>query len=169
MHQQTGPSSDEPLFIDRPLLLAKPSRSRSARAGPSNLASRKTSPRARVSKSGTNLDVRVRRRSKYNAVGADDDEPIFVGSTDATRLAEKFGYRSKLVSSSPTILRPAKLPSLPPLQLVPPPIQPNEPIPVPSWLGKTAVLLQLLRCVVCRKSWKKSESGAARWVGHYAL
>jgi hypothetical protein len=36
---------------------------------------------------------------------------------------------------------------------------------VPDWLGKTAVLLQLKCCVVCKRQWKKSESGAARWVG----
>jgi hypothetical protein len=50
------------------------------------------------------------------------------------------------------------------LSLAQPPSPPREPVPVPDWLGKTAVLLQLKCCVICRKQWKKSDSGAARWV-----
>ncbi|WVQ84009.1 hypothetical protein IAT38_006154 [Cryptococcus sp. DSM 104549] len=38
-----------------------------------------------------------------------------------------------------------------------------EPEPVPAWLGKTAVLLQLQACAVCKVRWKGKESGAARW------
>ncbi|WVF70068.1 hypothetical protein IAT40_004855 [Kwoniella sp. CBS 6097] len=47
------------------------------------------------------------------------------------------------------------LPLLPDLSL--------EPAPVPTWLGKTAVLLQLPACAVCKVRFKKTESGAARW------
>ncbi|WVR04436.1 hypothetical protein IAU60_001439 [Kwoniella sp. DSM 27419] len=49
----------------------------------------------------------------------------------------------------------ATLPLLPDLAL--------EPAPVPPWLGKTAVLLQLPACVVCKVRFKKSDSGAGRW------
>ena len=84
-------SSDEPLLIDRPSLPAKPSRSRSARASSSKLASRETSPRARVRQPGTDVDFPVGRRSKTKAVDADDDEPIFVRSSVSTHLAEKYG------------------------------------------------------------------------------
>ncbi|OCF37572.1 hypothetical protein I316_00698 [Kwoniella heveanensis BCC8398] len=60
--------------------------------------------------------------------------------------------KSASTDSAPPL---APLPLLPDLAL--------EPAPVPSWLGKTAVLLQLPACAVCKVRFKKSDSGAARW------
>lgn len=39
-----------------------------------------------------------------------------------------------------------------------------EPAPVPPWLGHTKILLQTKSCPVCKREWKRSESGAVRWV-----
>nr|XP_019005401.1 uncharacterized protein I203_02254 [Kwoniella mangroviensis CBS 8507]OCF68862.1 hypothetical protein I203_02254 [Kwoniella mangroviensis CBS 8507] len=47
------------------------------------------------------------------------------------------------------------LPLLPDLALVP--------LPVPDWLGRTAILLPLDSCVVCKIRFKKTDSGAAKW------
>lgn len=38
-----------------------------------------------------------------------------------------------------------------------------EPDPVPEWLGRTSVLLQLQVCPICKVRWKRKESGIARW------
>nr|AEG78590.1 BSP1 [Cryptococcus gattii] len=35
--------------------------------------------------------------------------------------------------------------------------------PVPEWLGRTSVLLQLQACPVCKVRWKERESGITRW------
>nr|AAV28735.1 BSP1p [Cryptococcus gattii] len=35
--------------------------------------------------------------------------------------------------------------------------------PVPEWLGRTSVLLQLQACPVCKVRWKQRESGISRW------
>lgn len=41
----------------------------------------------------------------------------------------------------------------------------NEPdVPVPSWLGRTSVLLRLRDCPVCRRLLRKGDAGPARWV-----
>ncbi|WVQ68998.1 uncharacterized protein L199_007209 [Kwoniella botswanensis] len=51
--------------------------------------------------------------------------------------------------------RQPSLPLLPDLALVP--------LPVPDWLGRTAILLPLDNCVVCKIRFKKTDSGAAKW------
>lgn len=43
-------------------------------------------------------------------------------------------------------------------------LPPREPDPVPLWLGKTAILLQLPDCPLCARRWKKNDNGAQRWV-----
>lgn len=42
-----------------------------------------------------------------------------------------------------------------------------EPDPVPEWLGRTSVLLQLQVCPICKVRWKRKESGIARWVSEF--
>ena len=54
-------------------------------------------------------------------------------------------------------------PPPPPLQLMPY----RDPLPVPPWLGKPAVLLPLRDCPICHKKWTKSEQGVKRWVRSY--
>ncbi|WWD00320.1 hypothetical protein V866_007231 [Kwoniella sp. B9012] len=51
--------------------------------------------------------------------------------------------------------RQPSLPLLPDLALAP--------LPVPDWLGRTAILLPLDNCVVCKIRFKKTDSGAAKW------
>lgn len=41
--------------------------------------------------------------------------------------------------------------------------------PVPEWLGRTSVLLQLQACPVCKVRWKERESGITRWVSQMRL
>jgi hypothetical protein len=116
----------------------------------------------------------------------DGDEPVFLHETIAKRLADKYTYRSSSSSSigssslvdlsaptsraraKPKRSTPATATAMATMRtkatLAQPPSPPREPVPVPDWLGKTAVLLQLKCCVICRKQWKKSDSGAARWV-----
>jgi hypothetical protein len=43
----------------------------------------------------------------------------------------------------------------------------RDPLPVPPWLGKPAVLLPLRSCPICEKKWAKSEQGSKRWVCHH--
>lgn len=43
-----------------------------------------------------------------------------------------------------------------------------EPDPVPKWLGRTSVLLQLQACPICKVRWKGKESGIARWVSEFS-
>ncbi|WVW78726.1 hypothetical protein I302_100686 [Kwoniella bestiolae CBS 10118] len=52
-------------------------------------------------------------------------------------------------------VRQPSLPLLPDLALAP--------LPVPDWLGRTAILLPLDKCVVCKIRFKKTDSGAAKW------
>lgn len=113
----------------------------------------------------------------------DEDEPMFVGESIAKKLASKFTFQSTTKSKSksnsslsssssssvvvvgvkdrPIVVEDEK-PQPPPLPLLPP-LDPIKAPPVPAWLGRTAVLLQIPYCVVCRVRWKK-ENGAARWV-----
>ncbi len=163
-------SSDDPQILDRPPPIANPIKSGSVRAGSSNSAVSSTRRRAHsanpVPRALPKQKAPVRGKGKARAVlEADDDEPIFVGSSLATRLADKYSFKSSFPSISPPDL-PVPLKDTPPprLPLVAPRSPPKQPVPIPSWLGRTAVLLQLPDCVVCRKRWKKSDSGAARWV-----
>lgn len=101
----------------------------------------------------------------------EEDSPVFVRESLATRLAEKYTFKSSSSSKSttPSVKNgsPSTKPEVPPLVLVPP-LSLTAP-PVPPWLGKTSILLQLPTCVVCKVRWKKSDSGAARWVGCRSL
>lgn len=116
----------------------------------------------------------------------DEDEPMFVGESIAKQLASKFTFQSNSTSKSNSSLsssssssivvvgvksRPIVVeddkPQPPPLPLLPP-LDPAKVPPVPAWLGRTAVLLQIPYCVVCRVRWKK-ENGAARWVTRSSL
>ena len=56
-------------------------------------------------------------------------------------------------------------PPPPPLQLMPY----RDPLPVPSWLGKPAVLLPLVTCPLCGVKWGKSDHGVKRWVRHMSF
>ncbi|KAL8634473.1 MAG: hypothetical protein Q9228_007932 [Teloschistes exilis] len=103
----------------------------------------------------------------------DDDEPVFLGGKIARRLAEKYSYVSSSSDSSNDMAskplavakrekkesksKPPPLPLLPSLPARPP-------LPVPPWLGKASILNQLSTCVVCKVPFKKTDSGAARWV-----
>lgn len=111
----------------------------------------------------------------------DEDEPMFVGESIAKKLASKFTFQSTTTSKSnsslsssssssvvvvgvkdrPIVVEDEK-PQPPPLPLLAP-LDPVKAPPVPAWLGRTAVLLQIPYCVVCRVRWKR-ENGAARWV-----
>lgn len=165
-------SSDEPLVLEQAPSPLKRIKAKSARAGPSN-------PKARKVRNGPiSSPLRISRAPVEpigtERVGLDDeeDEPVFVGSSLATRLADRYIYKvlSDSSSSSPSspLLRTTPLPPVPPpLPLVAPVSPPKNPIPILPWLGRTAVLLQLPDCVVCRKRWKKSESGAGRWVSNH--
>jgi hypothetical protein len=115
----------------------------------------------------------------------DEDEPIFVGI--ASKLAQKYTFKSassNSISSAssassngitpipPPVLAPTtpdtgqddkpKL-KITPVVLLPPPSPPGKAPTIPTWLGKSSVLLQIPNCVVCKIRWKK-ENGAARWV-----
>lgn len=115
----------------------------------------------------------------------DEDEPMFVGASIAKKLSSKYTFQPNSVSKSnsslsssssssivitsvnskqkPIVVEDEK-PQPPPLPLLAP-LEPAKPPPVPAWLGRTAVLLQIPYCVVCRVRWKKEkENGAARWV-----
>lgn len=114
----------------------------------------------------------------------DEDEPVFVGKSLARKYTFKSGsiVKSDTSSSSSIVvtdevkprakLKPKGKPKLedqkdpkpqpPPLPLVTPVENVRAP-PVPAWLGKTSILLQIPYCVVCKVRWKK-ENGAARWV-----
>ncbi|KAL7424443.1 hypothetical protein Q5752_000126 [Cryptotrichosporon argae] len=112
---------------------------------------------------------------------SDSDEVVFVKS-----LSDRFAFNAPGPSRRPVkreVSTPKKAPAragramssapgsvsdrgatasaVAPLPLVAP--LDAKPAPVPSWLGKTAVLKPLKRCVVCSFEWKKAESGAAKW------
>jgi hypothetical protein len=107
----------------------------------------------------------------------DDDKPVFVGQKAANRLAAKYNFipgekpfttsRTKgdiiKVDSKGKGKATDEKPQPPPLPLRPP-SPPREPLAVPSWLSRTAFLLQLPKCVVCNVTFKKTDSGAGRWV-----
>ncbi|WWD22061.1 hypothetical protein CI109_106549 [Kwoniella shandongensis] len=76
-------------------------------------------------------------------------------ATKKSRLKSIAITSQKQEDTSQPQSQPPPLPLLPDLAL--------EPLPVPNWLGKTAVLLQLPGCAVCKVRFKKSDSGAARW------
>lgn len=108
----------------------------------------------------------------------DEDEPLFVGKS----LAKKYTFQSASIvksdtSSSSSIVitdeikpkaeaKPKTKPQLkgdaeekpshPPLPLLAP-VENVKPPPVPAWLGRTSVLLQIPYCVVCRVRWKQVE------------
>ncbi|WWC87234.1 uncharacterized protein L201_002122 [Kwoniella dendrophila CBS 6074] len=54
-----------------------------------------------------------------------------------------------------SFIRTPSLPLLPDLALTP--------LPIPDWLGRTAILIPLNNCVVCKVRFKKTDSGAAKW------
>ncbi|WVQ97826.1 hypothetical protein IAU59_004941 [Kwoniella sp. CBS 9459] len=109
-----------------------------------------------ISRLGSSVTQKKEGKGRTKSVGRDkakgkgikgrrkEDVIIDITGSDLTDDSKN------LVSTSP-----APLPLLPDLAL--------EPAPVPTWLGKTAVLLQLPACAVCKVRFKKTESGAARW------
>ncbi|OWT39675.1 hypothetical protein C362_02165 [Cryptococcus neoformans Bt1] len=177
-------SSDEPVYLDRPLSFAPaPFRKRDASfpkvMNPSNHES-------------TSMTLVI-------SDDDDDDEPEFVGPV-LGGLAEK--YRFKEVPNSVAagkLSRPTKEVSPPSSKssakrksdvsvrsdaISAPTIKTRgksdnlskqsgshtllydlglEPEPVPEWLGRTSVLLQLQACPICKVKWKRKESGIARW------
>jgi hypothetical protein len=84
----------------------------------------------------------------------DEDEPIFVGI--ASKLAQKYTFKS----ASSNSISSASSASSNGITPIPPPVLAPT---IPTWLGKSSVLLQIPNCVVCKIRWKK-ENGAARWV-----
>ncbi|ORY26864.1 hypothetical protein BCR39DRAFT_560295 [Naematelia encephala] len=178
-------SPDEPIAIDPPpdLSKAKKPRGRPTSAVKAMKATKPSitadviapearslsRPRSRKTKSPS-LDASpvVASKGKERAIDVDaydEDEPVFLGQALAAKLADKYSFRSPSVGSSTSIAKNSKAetPQPPPLPIAAPLSPPLEPVPVPPWLGKTAVLLQLPRCVVCKVRWKKNQSGAARW------
>ena len=140
-----------------------------------------------ISKSRGKAKEVERDRTILVEESTDEDEPEFVGASIAKKLASKFTFQSNSGSKSTTSIssssssssvvvvgiksRPIVVeddkPQPPPLPLLAP-LERGRPPPVPAWLGRTAVLLQIPYCVVCRVRWKK-ENGAARWVSPGSL
>ncbi len=176
--RNAGSSSDEPQLLDHPPPPPRTIKPKSFRAGPSKSRAKKGINGDTIisNASDRSLQPKVSTESRGKAKTTirndeDDDEPVFVGSTVATDLAEKYSYKLSSSSYSSPLSPPKRkaspTPAPPPLPLFAPVSPPKKPIAVPVWLGRTAVLLQLPDCVVCRKRWKKSDSGAARWVRLY--
>ncbi|KAK8846749.1 hypothetical protein IAR55_005836 [Kwoniella newhampshirensis] len=82
-----------------------------------------------------------------------------IGGREQTVKPKYSRDRSK--STAPSSSTTTAITTIPPLPLLPD--LALGPLPVPRWLGKTAVLLQLPCCAVCKVRFKKSDSGAARW------
>ena len=154
-HDPEMSTSDEPLIVEVPI--ASSSRLRKP-SGTARSISRHTSTSS--------------RRSGKVLVES-DDEPEFVGETISTKLAEKFTFcgpskrppsksRSRSTSTRTELKKEEYKSPLTIPTLLPPVSLPEA--PVPPWLGKPAILLQTKTCPVCKRSWKKSESGLARWV-----
>ncbi|ORX34397.1 hypothetical protein BD324DRAFT_657762 [Kockovaella imperatae] len=157
-------SSDEPILISRPNM-ASMRPFASARAAIRSVSAASASRATGISpKKGKTVAAPIADGS--------DDEPIFLGGTAATNLANKFAFRSLSTTSRVAGKSAPENSALPPSAstesstkrlVLRAPSPTKEPLPVPSWLGKTAVLLKVRDCPLCTKEFKKSDSGAARW------
>lgn len=137
---------------------------------------------------------RSRKESAQQREVVDNDEIVFVRESTVNRLAAKFTYgdgatetssssgrtstlkatsslriattakrSSRTAKSTPITPSTSTAPGTPllPLTLFPE----KDPLPVPDWLGKPAVLNALQGCVVCHVHFRRNISGPERWVG----
>ncbi|WRT65015.1 uncharacterized protein IL334_001956 [Kwoniella shivajii] len=102
-----------------------------------------------------NANSRSKSRSKIRTSSI--SSPITSMSNPPNNKGKGKGndYSSTTTTTTTMTTTTPALPLLPDLAL--------EPLPVPAWLGKTAILLQLNCCAVCKVRFKKTDSGAARW------
>ncbi|KIR40928.1 hypothetical protein I307_05308 [Cryptococcus deuterogattii 99/473] len=85
-------------------------------------------------------------------------------SKNSAKRNSDISERSEAISSpsAKTLGRSDNLPKQPGSHALLPDLG-LEPEPIPEWLGRTSVLLQLHACPICKLGWKGKESGIARW------
>lgn len=166
--------SDDPIVLDAPPSLALRSRSRSASSQP--LAERRAEAQG-----GSRPRKRGRRPQPEEPKSpGEEDDIVFVRENKARELASRFTFQPdaprsrRLGPTSSTTTAPTPAASFASgssssSSLIATPFNPilatpREPLPVPDWLPRTAILKELPKCVLCQREFKKSESGAARWV-----
>lgn len=87
-------------------------------------------------------------------------------ATSKAKRSARAGAKARAASVASTLgSEGSPPPAPPPLQLMPF----REPLPVPAWLGKPAVLLPLKTCPICMKKWAKSDAGVKRWVSRISM
>ncbi|BEI90279.1 uncharacterized protein CcaverHIS019_0303490 [Cutaneotrichosporon cavernicola] len=149
--------SDEPIALDSPPVSLR--RTRSASSQP-------LSGRAGPSRSS-------KRRVKKQKTPDEDDEVVFVREEKVRQLTSRFAFagarplRKTTSTASSASVPTASLGSTSSASttIATPFLSstPRQPLPVPEWLPKTAILKELPKCVLCQRDFKKAESGAARW------
>ncbi|GMK56448.1 hypothetical protein CspeluHIS016_0302880 [Cutaneotrichosporon spelunceum] len=124
---------------------------------------------------GPSRSAKRGRRKKHMTPDDDneDDEVEFVREETVCQLTNRFafnGTRSLYKKRSTTSTTSAPTSSVGSTSssstLIATPFlscTPREPLPVPEWLPRTAILKELTKCVLCQRDFKKAESGAARW------
>ncbi|TYJ51473.1 hypothetical protein B9479_007950 [Cryptococcus floricola] len=169
----TSPSSsDEPQFIGRSSSSSKaaaaprpiPHQTRCASQvvqeehngviQPSRISSMKSlAHKYNFNDSGPSSDtVNGRSRVRHTPPGRESKDPLRARTHPPQKKASQALARTKPATQNTTTLLPGLLPDLI-----------SSPAPVPDWLGRTAVLLKLKDCPVCRTRWKGKESGMFRW------
>lgn len=169
--------SDDPIVLDAPPPVAPRARSHSASSQP--LAERRAEAQAGPSRPRK----RGRKPKPKSPEMEEEDDIVFVRENKARELASRFAFqadahpRSRRLGATSSTVTTASTPaasfaasgSSSSSSLISTPFNPilatpREPLPVPEWLPRTAILKELPKCVLCQREFKKSESGAARWV-----
>ncbi|ODN96422.1 hypothetical protein L198_04136 [Cryptococcus wingfieldii CBS 7118] len=97
--------------------------------------------------------VNGRSQVRHTTPGSEsEDPPLRARTHPRQKKASQAIARTRPATQNTTLLLPGLLPDLI-----------SSPAPVPDWLGRTAVLLKLKDCPVCRTRWKGKESGMFRW------